>query len=398
MAQKINDFIPFHVPALGQEEEEAVLRVMRSGWITTAKETLAFEQEFSEKMQSATEKKIYSLAVNSATSGLQLAMECCGVAKENPGKILTTPYTFVSTATAACHLGGGVVYADICEDGYNIDPKQIEYKLAVEKDIRAIVPVHIAGLPCNMDEICAIGEKYNVPIIEDAAHAFPSKTAKGYAGTLGDIGVFSFYATKTMTTAEGGMVCTANPKFAERMSIMRMHGIDRPVWNRYTSEKASWEYDVVAPGYKFNLPDILSAIGRVQLAKEDYLYAQRCHLASVYNKAFRDCDFLQLPPDGEGNAWHLYMLRIVPEKLNINRNQFVSAIQQAGIGISMHFIPHFNLTYLKQKFNLNPADYPQTLNRYQTSFSIPIWPGLSEDSQQRIIDTIITLGKNHYVC
>ena len=155
---------------------------------------------------------------------------------------------------------------------YNIDPAQVERRLAQDKEIRAVVPVHIAGLPCNMDEICAIAAKYGVPVVEDAAHAFPSKTKNGYAGTLGDIGVYSFYATKTITTAEGGMVCTKNPEYHKFMSTMRMHGIDRPVWNRYTSEKASWEYDVVAPGYKFNLPDVLAAMGRVQLQKADLLF------------------------------------------------------------------------------------------------------------------------------
>lgn len=395
--QETTDFIPFSVPAVGAEEEEAVLKIMRSGWLTTGKETLEFEKEFAAFVSQ--EKNVQALAVNSASNGLMLAMDACGVGQgTDPGKILTTPYTFVSTATAACHLGGSVVYADIEPDTYNINPDEIERILSSDSGIRAVVPVHIAGLPCNMERICDIAAKYHVPVIEDAAHAFPAATCSGYAGTLGDIGVYSFYATKPITTGEGGMICTANPDYVRRMSLMRMHGIDRPVWNRYTSDKASWEYDVITPGFKCNLPDILSAIGRVQLRKANELYRQRLDIARLYNDAFRNYDFLQVPPDGDGNAWHLYLLRIVPEKLSVTRNEFSSLLQQQGLGVSMHFIPHFRMTWLRNTFHLNAADFPHAQRCFETTISLPFWPGMTDQMIHRVIDTVIRTGKKYYVC
>ncbi|MCM1321198.1 MAG: DegT/DnrJ/EryC1/StrS family aminotransferase [Bacteroides sp.] len=382
-------FVPFFRPSIGQEEENAVLQVMRSGWLTTAKETLAFEQEFSNYVHSP-----HALAVNSATSGLTLAMDALGITKGT--KILTTPYTFISTAAPALHLGAGIVYADIEKDSYNIDAVQIEKKLRQDSAIKAIIPVHIAGNICNMDEILFLARKYNVHVIEDAAHAFPSKTAAGYAGTLGDCGVFSFYATKAITTAEGGMICTANNEIAARIAAMRLHGIDRSIWERYTSDKASWEYDVTQPGYKCNLPDILSAIGRVQLKKAESFFEKRKTIAMQYNEAFSEYDFLQCPPDGTGNAWHLYLLRIVPEKLSVTRTEFANILQNKGIGISMHFIPHFHMSYWKQHLKITAEDFPNAEKQYQRTFTLPLWPDMTQEMVRTVIEAVIETGKKHY--
>ncbi len=384
-----NDFIPFFLPSISQEEKDAVLRIMDSGWLTTGKETQSFEKEFANFINAK-----HALAVNSNTSGLILTYEACGI-KEGT-KILTTPYTFTATASAARHLNGHVVYADIEKDSYNISPEAIEKKLQEDKSIKVIVPVHIAGNLCDMKTICETAKKYDVKVVEDAAHAFPSKAKTGYAGTLGDAGVFSFYATKTMTTAEGGMITTNNDEIAHRVSLMRMHGIDRPVWDRYTSDKASWEYDIVAPGFKFNLPDILSALGRVQLARTPEFFEKRKKIAEQYTKAFQNVDFLQVPPDEDGNAWHLYILRIVPEKLKINRNEFTSILQKKGLGISMHFIPHFRMTYWKNLYNLKAEDFPNANRQFETSFSIPFWPDMSQEQVERVISTTIETGKEYY--
>ncbi|MCQ2594030.1 MAG: DegT/DnrJ/EryC1/StrS family aminotransferase [Treponemataceae bacterium] len=384
--------IKFSQASIGKEEEEAVLRVLRSGWLTTGKETFAFEEEFANKIGAK-----HTLAVNSATSGLMLAYNALGIGTGD--KILTTPYTFASTALAARHLGAEIVYADIEKDSYNIDPAAIEKALKEDKNhqIKAIVPVHIAGNVCRMQEINQIAQKYGVKVVEDAAHAFPSKTKDGFAGNLGDIGVFSFYATKTITTAEGGMIATNNPEYAEKMRVNRLHGINRPIWDRYTSDKASWEYDVVDEGYKCNLPDILSAIGREQLKKADLLFEKRKKIVCRFNQAFKEYDFLTLPPDGDGNAWHLYLLRINQSKLNINRNQFGAELQEAGLGISMHFIPHYRFTYFKNRYGLKPEDFANAENQYQATITLPLWPDMNDEQVEHVINAVIQTGKQHYV-
>ncbi len=391
-------FVPFSRPALDHEEEEAVLRIMRSGWLTTGNETLLFEKEFAQAVAPLnTEEKaesVHALAVNSASSGLMLAMDACGI---GPGtKILTTPYTFISTATSALHLGAEIVYADIEEDTYSISPQQIRQKLQADKTIRAIVPVHIAGNVCRMDEICSIAHEYGVKVIEDAAHAFPSCVNGRYAGTFGDAGVFSFYATKTITTAEGGMICTQNAEIAKRIELMRMHGIDRPVWDRYTSQKPSWQYDIAAAGWKCNLPDILSAIGRVQLKKAHLFYEQRKKIVAAYNDAFAPYDFFKTPPDGPGNAWHLYILRLKENKLSVDRDTFAAKLIEQGLGISVHFIPHFHMTFIRSRYGITEKDFPNAERQYQQSLTLPLWPGMTDEMIQQVIRTVIDTGKRYY--
>jgi len=378
--------VPFFRPSFDKTEEEAAIRVLHSGWLTTGKETLAFEREFADAVHSP-----YALAVNSASNGLMLAMDAFGIGKGT--KILTSPYTFVSTATSALHLGGEAVYADIEPNSYSIDPEKIEDKLKTDPAIKAIVPIHVAGNLCNMKAIDTLAKKYDVAVIEDAAHAFPAKTADGYGGTFGDAGVFSFYATKTITTGEGGMICLRNPEAAERIKLMRSHGINRTIWDRYTDKHASWQYDVVAEGYKCNLPDILSAIGRAQLQKAEDFYRKRKLIAERFTHAFEKQDFFKIPPDGEGNAWHLYILRLVPETLAVSRDDFARALQERGLGISVHFIPHFELSFLKERYGLHAQDFPNTAAQYAQSISLPFWPDMPDEDVQYVIDTVIDTAK-----
>ncbi len=393
--------VPFHRASITKAEEDAVLDVLRSGWLTTGKYALEFEKKFSKALG---DESIISLAVNSNTSGMVLAMEACGV-KEGTA-VITTPYTFVSTAACARTLNADVYFADIEKDSYNIDPAKIEEILKRDAEnghkVRAIVPVHVAGNVCKMKEILALAKKYStkdnkIYVIEDAAHAFPSPTKLGYAGAIGDIGVFSFYVTKTITTAEGGMVCTRNAELAKRMSVMRMHGMDRTTWNRYTSPKASWEYDIIAPGYKFNLPDILAALGCCQVDRATLFYQQRKAVVDKYNEAFKDLDFITLPPDGEGNAWHLYLMRINPDKLTITREDFAKKMQAAGLGISVHFIPIFHFTYWKKLYkDFTAENYPNAEEQYSRTISIPLFPDMTDEMTEYVIDTVTKIGRENH--
>lgn len=412
--------VPFHRAAITKAEEDAVLDVLRSGWLTTGKYALEFEKKFSSAVAdsdsaSAARKALgldtrqaVSLAVNSNTSGMILAMEACGVKAGTA--VITTPYTFVSTAACARHLNADVYFADIEKDSYSIDPDKIEEILKKDASlpasegghkVRAIVPVHIAGNVCNMKRILELARKYStedhkIYVIEDAAHSFPSPTGLGYAGTIGDAGVFSFYVTKTITTAEGGMVCARNPDLIKRMTMMRMHGMDRTTWDRYTSPRASWEYDIVAPGYKFNLPDVLAAIGCCQVDRANLFYEQRKHIVDMYNKAFSKLDFIELPPDGEGNAWHLYLMKIKTELLTIGRDEFAKTMQAVGLGISVHFIPIFHFTYWKELYpDFTGENFPMAEDHYNRTISIPLYPDMTEEQARLVIDTVTEIGNKH---
>jgi dTDP-4-amino-4,6-dideoxygalactose transaminase len=376
------DFLPFARPSIGAEEEEAVLRIMRSGWLTTGAEALAFEKEFAAYVGVP-----FALAVNSATSGLHLALEAAGIGKGDV--VVTSPYTFTSSAAVIRHLGAEVAFCDTAPGSYNLDTEQLQGLLSSTRNCRAIIPVHVGGLPCDMAAIMALGARYGCSVIEDAAHAFPVQTAQGFAGTIGNAGVYSFYATKTITTGEGGMVVTANEKLARRMSLMRMHGIDRAVWDRYTAKKASWRYEVSEAGFKYNLPDILAAIGRVQLRRAEAFMEQRRTTAAIYNKAFSGIPGLGLPPEAPNHAWHLYSLRIDPALAGIDRDSLMETLAERGIGTSMHFIPLHLMPYYSRRYSLSPGDFPNALAMYETTLSLPIWQGMTEVDAKRVAAAVL---------
>jgi dTDP-4-amino-4,6-dideoxygalactose transaminase len=379
------DFIPFARPLLGPEEEEAAIRVMRSGWMTTGAEALAFEREFAAFVGSPR-----ALAVNSATSGLHLALEALGV---GPGDtVITSPYTFTSSAAVARHLGAELRFCDVAPGSYNMDPEALARALEAAKNCKAVVLPHIGGLPARTAEIKALADRYGCALVEDAAHAFPSATKDGYAGTLGRVGVYSFYATKTITTGEGGMVVTADAELAARMALMRMHGIDREVWDRYTSKKASWSYQVTEAGYKYNLPDILAAIGRVQLRRAESFLEMRRAIAARYDRAFAAVPGFILPPRGEGHAWHLYALRLDEGALGVGRDEFIERMAGLGVGCSVHFIPLHIMPYYAERYGLKPEDFPEAYAMYCASASLPIWQGMDEAQAEKVIQAALAVA------
>ncbi|MDR0721793.1 MAG: DegT/DnrJ/EryC1/StrS family aminotransferase [Treponema sp.] len=407
--------IPFARPCIGPEEEAAVLRVLRSGWLTTGREALAFEAEFTRFLEDPEGglPPLRSLAVNSATSGLHLALEACGI---RPGDLVLVPtYTFVSTAEVVRYLQGEVVFVDTAPGTFHIDPKALEATLARlsrgeaaypqssgpgsfgPRGIpKAVIPVHYGGLPCAMDAIMEIARRYGLKVIEDAAHAFPSQLSTGtWAGTIGDLGVFSFYATKTITTGEGGMVVSRDQEMASRIALMRSHGINRSVWNRYTDTQASWSYAVVAAGYKYNLPDLLAALGRVQLARAWALLDMRKTIAAAYDAAFQDGVHFSLPPTGPGDARHLYPLRLNLESLAITRDAFIQHIQAAGVGVSVHFIPLHSMPYYRDRYGLREEDFPAAMESFHRVISLPLWPGMQDAQVDRVIQVVKTIAQEH---
>ncbi len=384
------DFIPFSRPSLGPEEEEAVLRVLRSGWLTTGRETLAFEKEFASFSGSPD-----ALAVNSATAGLHLVMEALGI---GPGDIVLVPtYTFTATAEVIRYCGADPWFIDLGTDSWNMDPEKTESALkkllSAGKKVKGILPVHIGGDPEFLEDLHSLAVKYGLFLVEDAAHCFPVRTEKGLVGTYTDAGVYSFYANKTITTGEGGMIAASDPDLVKRIKIMRLHGIDRAAWDRYTSTKASWEYDIAAPGFKYNMTDLAAAIGRVQLGKAERLLKKRRELAEAYQERLQNLDFLELPVYKDEHAWHLYMIRLNPERLNISRDEFIRKLQEQGIGTSVHYKPLHMMSYYARQYSLKPEDLPAAQQMFSRVISLPLFPDMSMDQLNRVCRSVKAIGE-----
>jgi dTDP-4-amino-4,6-dideoxygalactose transaminase len=382
----MSSVVPFHVPSIGEEEIQAVTNTLRSGWLTSGPNAKQFESEFAAYVGAA-----HALAVNSCTAGLHLALAALGI---GPGdEVITTPLTFCATVNTILHVGATPVLADIKPDG-NIDPDSIEQRITART--RAILPVHIAGLPCDMDRIWALARRHNLFVVEDAAHAVGTQY-KGIAmgghdpasGGGSDAVAFSFYATKNLTTGEGGMVTTHNAQLAKRMKILCLHGISADAWNRYGAQ-GKWFYEVIASGFKYNMADIQAAMGIPQLRKQEQFIAIRRHYASLYTEAFRDIPALEPPPDDAAtrHCWHLYTLRLNLDHLTIDRAQFCQELQARGIAHSVHFIPIPLHPFYKDQDSIVNSPCPAALELYPRLVSLPLYPAMSVDDVNRVIEAV----------
>jgi dTDP-4-amino-4,6-dideoxygalactose transaminase len=349
------------------------------------------------------------VAVNSATAGLHLALDAAGL---KSGEVaLSVPLTFTSTAEVVRYFDADIDLIDVKSPSGNLDPILLEKYLSEEcelkngiclrkadnKRVRALLPVHFAGLVCEMDKISAIAEKYNLTVIEDAAHSFPTEYQEKKVGTISPLTVFSFYATKTITTGEGGMITTEDDEMADRMRIMRLHGISRDAWKRYNGE-GNWFYEVVEPGFKYNLTDIAASIGLHQLDRAHWMRNKREKYANLYSQAFAEIPELQTPWHGtidSAHAWHLYTLRIWPEKLSISRAEFIIKLKEAGIGTSVHFIPLHLHPYYRNHYGFKPGDFPVSEDLYEREISLPIYPSMTEKDVNRVIETVIKIVNSH---
>lgn len=375
-------FLPFALPDIGEEEIAEVVHSLRSGWITTGPKTKQFEQDFSGMFDAGVE----SVAVSSATAGLHIALEAIGIGSGD--EVITTPYTFTATAEVIRYLGAHPVFVDIEPNTLNIDPAKIE--AAITNRTRAIMPVHFAGLACNMSEILRIARKHNLRVIEDAAHALPTRYHGKLIGDLeSDATVFSFYATKTITTGEGGMVVTRNSDIAARCRIMRLHGISRDAFDRYSSTKPAWHYEVVAPGFKYNMTDLAASMGIHQLKKAWLFQRRRQVMAERYDREL-SCLPLILPSHaspGDVHARHLYVIQLQPDA-GIGRDKFIEKMSQKGIGCSVHFIPLHLHPYWRDAYKLNPEDFPHARAVYQSAVSLPLYTKMTDGDQTRVIEAV----------
>lgn len=380
-----NEFLPYALPALDEQEEQAVLEVLRSGWLTTGPKTKQFEEAFADYTGAS-----HAVAVNSCTAAMHLVLAAWGIGQGD--EVITTPLTFCATIEAIEYVGAHPVLVDIDPATGNIDPARIEP--AITPRTRALLPVHYGGLPCDMDAILDIAARHNLLVLEDAAHAAGAVYRGRKIGAIGHATAFSFYANKNMTTGEGGMITTSDSDLADRCRILSLHGISRDAWKRYTAA-GSWYYEVTELGYKYNLPDLLAAIGLVQLHKLDALNARRQAIAEQYHRAFREMAFLEpfppCVPEDRTHVWHLYTIRLHLDALRITRDQFIDELKARGIGVSVHYIPiHFHPHY--RGYGWQRGDYPHTEAYYARTISLPLYPGMTDADVSRVIETVFEVG------
>lgn len=384
--------IPFFRPAIGQEEIDEVVATLRSGWLTTGARTKEFEKNFA-----AYVGQTHAVALNSCTAALHLALEAIGL---QAGEAVVVPtMTFAATAEVVRYFGARPILVDGREEDFNLDTGDAERRIQEAKDrglkVRAIMPVHFGGQIGDVVGIRELARRHSLRIIEDSAHCCPGRFRESAShpwqsvGASAEISCFSFYANKTITTGEGGMACTGNAEYADRMRIMSLHGISRDAWKRFSAE-GNWYYEIIAPGYKYNLTDVAAALGLVQLRKADAMHARRKEIAARYTERLGKLEELRLPrelPDRD-HSWHLYPLRLRREVLRGTREDFINDLKQEGIGTSVHYTPLHLHPYYRQTFGYRPEDLPIMSRVYPEIASLPMFPALTDGDVDRIAGVV----------
>jgi perosamine synthetase len=380
-------FLAFHKPCIDQEEIDAVVDTLRSGWLTMGPKTRAFEEAFGPAVDAR-----FAVAVSSATAGLHLGLDALGI---GPGdEVLVPTLTFASTAATVIHVGASPRLVDCTPDTMNISVEDAERKCGPRT--KAIVPVHFGGHPCDMDAIHALASARGLAVMEDAAHALPASHRGRRIGGLSDLTVFSFYATKNLTTGEGGMVTTQREDLAERVRSRRLHGMTRDAWKRYTAE-GSWRYDVSYPGFKYNMTDMNAALGLVQLRKLAAMQERRRALVARYMAALSGAEELELPvckPEVE-HAWHLFVVRVRHERLRIGRDRVIQLLNEAGVGTSVHFIPLHEHSHYRDVLGNDGKDLPNASHAWERIISLPLYPGMHDTDVDRVADTLTGILKTN---
>jgi len=381
-------FLPFHRPSIDEGDIAAVVHAMRSGWLTSGPGVLEFERAFAAFVGAE-----HAVAVNSCTAALHLALEAMGVGKGD--EVILPTMTFAATAEVVTYLQARPVLVDCCPSTLNMTAGLLEP--ALTNRTRAIIAVHHSGLPCDLDPILDLARSRGVAVVEDAAHCFPAAYRGRMIGAISDATCFSFYATKTITTGEGGMVTTQSASQADRMRLMRLHGISRHAWNRY-ADNGTWRYEILEAGFKYNLTDIAAALGSSQLAKARTLGEARRRHAEQYSKALQDVPEIEVPPsglDGE-HAWHLYVIKLNLERLRIGRDQFIEELRERRIGASVHFIPLHLHPYYRTLLGCRPDEYPAATAVFERIVSLPLFPDMSSADVADAVAAVTDIVRSHH--